>query len=879
MATPTLTGMTVINNADATTGWTNIGGGPGLSLNNDIFIEGTGSISRRVDGSIRGYAYDVGVGNELDFSSGGANEFDTIFFWVNILQPAAINSMQLRLSISTTSPGADWVEWRIFPDNIYNGGWYRVAVSPGRFRHIPAERWDSIRVSVDLSSVRWIAFVFDMQNVGGTSPNCLIDAIHIGKGLTVTGGTSGDRVTWKTLADADAASSFGIIQERSGVFFATGRIEFGDGTNNLFFDDIDSIIVWEPKFVGINFATPETIEGTNFDFNKISFNEGTGTVDFINGIKSGTGDNAVGTNGCLYQAALSPVAGLENRVTFDFSGTITNIELFGTSFKNILGTPFSDASLIFSSDVTDGPNHEISGCIFDSCGIIDAGRTSMQNNVFANTHQQDQLTKLINSQVFRNIAGTWDDVTTAAANVATNDIQPFITADNNVGDAWYFGAHNPITLVKFFAEKHEITEITVGNSIWEYWNGTAWTAVTGLTTTVTNGDWLFEGKVEFDLPTDWERTIVNGSARLFFVRARITTDFNTVSPDPIWGYAVAELSNGAALRWNTNIDIVNSTFGPNADADSKDKAHGIEHTVEGTVSYNGLVFTGNDADILLTDESTLVDNYDFSNGDTDQTIGNGTITGIAQSITGDGNVLSQAKFNLKKTLLPTGNAVAKLYAHSGTFGTSSVPTGAALATSANFDVSTLTTSYIKTVFDFLDAFTLVNTTKYVITVEYSGGDSSNHVQVESDSSSPTHGGNLAENTGSWAANSGRDLVFEVWADILTINASGGADPVSSTITHNGQVIINNTINVELTGLIASPPTEVRVYDAGTTDEIDGEENVTTGSFTFQANASDVVDIRIHNVEFEYTTILNFTVPSSDTSIPIQQRFDRNYSNP
>ena len=51
--------------------------------------------------------------------------------------------------------------------------------------------------------------------------------------------------------------------------------------------------------------------------------------------------------------------------------------------------------------------------------------------------------------------------------------------------------------------------------------------------------------------------------------------------------------------------------------------------------------------------------------------------------------LSSVQFYIRKTLSPTGNAVAVLYAHTGTFGTSSAPTGAALATSDEVDVPSL----------------------------------------------------------------------------------------------------------------------------------------------------------------------------------------------
>jgi hypothetical protein len=40
-----------------------------------------------------------------------------------------------------------------------------------------------------------------------------------------------------------------------------------------------------------------------------------------------------------------------------------------------------------------------------------------------------------------------------------------------------------------------------------------------------------------------------------------------------------------------------------------------------------------------------------------------------------------------------------------------------------------------------------------------------------------------------------------------------------------------------------------------------------------------VDIRIFAVAYEPADILVFTIPTSATSIPIQQRFDRTYLNP
>ena len=114
-----------------------------------------------------------------------------------------------------------------------------------------------------------------------------------------------------------------------------------------------------------------------------------------------------------------------------------------------------------------------------------------------------------------------------------------------------------------------------------------------------------------------------------------------------------------------------------------------------------------------------------------------------KSFTSQGGTLDSVKFLLSKEGSPTGNAVAKVYAHTGTYGTSSLPTGVALATSDNFDVSTLTTGTTLKTFTFSGAnrITLVNETKYVVVLAYSGGDISNKVRMWREDVILGHGGN------------------------------------------------------------------------------------------------------------------------------------------
>lgn len=138
----------------------------------------------------------------------------------------------------------------------------------------------------------------------------------------------------------------------------------------------------------------------------------------------------------------------------------------------------------------------------------------------------------------------------------------------------------------------------------------------------------------------------------------------------------------------------------------------------------------------------------------------GNPTAIGQSFTGSGDDLTGAKFYIAKLGSPTGNVFVKLYAHSGTFGTSSVPTGTALATSNAFDISTLTTTNGWIDFTFGTPYTTVNGTKYILVIEFTGGSAGNSLKVNITGSSGTlHNGNECLYTGTWSADSNYDVLF------------------------------------------------------------------------------------------------------------------------
>lgn len=145
---------------------------------------------------------------------------------------------------------------------------------------------------------------------------------------------------------------------------------------------------------------------------------------------------------------------------------------------------------------------------------------------------------------------------------------------------------------------------------------------------------------------------------------------------------------------------------------------------------------------------------------------------VGQSVKGNGQYLDSIEFLLTPGNTPTGNAYAKVYAHSGTFGTSSVPTGSALATSDAFDVTVLDIheAYTLAKFEFTgtNRIELKNGTNYVITIEYYS-DGHDLINTYCDTTSPTHEGNACEKwDGSWSA-AAHDLIFYLYTSDITDN--------------------------------------------------------------------------------------------------------------
>jgi hypothetical protein len=178
----------------------------------------------------------------------------------------------------------------------------------------------------------------------------------------------------------------------------------------------------------------------------------------------------------------------------------------------------------------------------------------------------------------------------------------------------------------------------------------------------------------------------------------------------------------------------------------------------------------------------LIDSYSEANQDSNYDLkqnhpsGDAAFSACMQSFTNLNGVykITSVKWYLRLVGNPTGNAHACLYAHAGVYGVNSTP-GALLATSDNFDVSTLGGAYALETFTFSGAEQVQMTalTNYVITYENpaAGIDAANYVRPGLDASAPSHGGNAGNyRNGAWTARA-HDMCFYVYGDLVSAVAS------------------------------------------------------------------------------------------------------------
>jgi len=202
------------------------------------------------------------------------------------------------------------------------------------------------------------------------------------------------------------------------------------------------------------------------------------------------------------------------------------IELCGVSVTSMDPVYFFDVPIV-ASDI-DEPGE-------DSFGRITASGHAYRQVAWIKKHLGfDPFRKVWQEDVSG--GPSFIDLTTDINDFGLADVSPF-PAGAGVNDAIYFGvAGQTMRHIQV-----DVSTAGVGTYAltWEYWNGTAYTAVSGLTDGTLGFKITGEKEVSFTRPTDWVADTVNGKTA-FYLRAK--RDAGTVTIDPVFNRAWTELA-------------------------------------------------------------------------------------------------------------------------------------------------------------------------------------------------------------------------------------------------------------------------------------------------------------------------------------------------
>ena len=376
-------GTGIVANCDATAGTDSAGGtwsengGTSLVYDPATFIYGVRSMGIKA-ASKSGWTY-INKTTALDFSSGGNQEGEFLYIWINASAPAAFddivnNGIAIRVGSSTTV----YREWTIGGGGVdemngWTGAWKCFVLDP-------TTAGSNDNGTYDDSNVDYIGVWVD-TDVSVRAETIFIDQIACGNGLRITGtwddstypGGAWDEVL--AYCTTYASRAWGMVQEREGIFYVYGKIYIGDTGQSTVtsFEDSGKVIQFgTSQYYNASSAWVSTMPTDAAGI--IIEDHASYTTDFIDGVIVGT---ANGRSGSTY------IGNDDQDIIFDLYGgnnAASETLCYGTVFKDIRGT--------FNSGNDAG--HKFLSCSFLKCGQFDpVGAPVIRNCTFAETTDID----------------------------------------------------------------------------------------------------------------------------------------------------------------------------------------------------------------------------------------------------------------------------------------------------------------------------------------------------------------------------------------------------------------------------------------------------------------------------------------------------------
>ena len=526
MAAPVIAGLTRITDAESTTGWSNTpSGGPAPALNTDNVKQGSNSIGRKNGTGLKGMWYDNGSG--IDFTVAGRH----LYIWYKANASSGLNTLvNGGVRVRVGSSASNFNDYYIDGGDTYaEGEWRRACIDLNK---TPTSQGGS---GLTISSAQFFGITFDYTSApSGGDNNVFIDAIDYGDSINIEQGDSTDPADWAALLAADEGTQnnqWGVVTSLEGVVYLLGGITIGDaaGSDVTLWGDASGTIVRfkNPTYYNgsavVSSINPDGFYRINFQGN------GTGTTDITFGDVVGSGDDRQGILGGSISTEGPPF-------TIDGETDIADLDtvnLYGVSIRGAGITQFSGST-----------KSDIIGCTFIECDEIQPNDAEFLNNTII-APRPDRGLEMVSGHNIKKVTfvpGTTADIRCVRAwqvdesaspdtyveqtdefnSTATGDCNPF-PATEAVNDFFAVGSRSKFSRLRVDTG----TAGVAGVVAWEYWNGSSWSALSGVTDGSNGFTTTGLQNVDFTVPTDWEAVSLNGETPLFYIRARVTTVYTT----------------------------------------------------------------------------------------------------------------------------------------------------------------------------------------------------------------------------------------------------------------------------------------------------------------------------------------------------------------
>lgn len=298
------------------------------ALDNDIFIQGAGSIGQKTSNTTNYFITPtLGASEPYNFSEVTTAESGYhIIMWFNGLTPLnTTTGMKIQIGDGTNDG-----TWEMAPPAGYTGGFVPRVINTAADFDLVTGAWTTGGNPGQLTAVSEGGGGFTTTtSIMGNFNNVLIDQFSVGSGLRIDAGTAGSPNTWDTIITAESTNVWGWLVESFGALIARGGFFFGPETGNAtsVFNDAGAAVTFADERVAGNFYRID-VRGTGTDF------------DLDNAVvKAESPENA--------KFSIFVASGVDERPAFDLDGGLYE------GFQEInLAQTSSVANITFSSGVS-----------------------------------------------------------------------------------------------------------------------------------------------------------------------------------------------------------------------------------------------------------------------------------------------------------------------------------------------------------------------------------------------------------------------------------------------------------------------------------------------------------------------------------------------